>query len=236
MPVPAHRAGQRAAAPGRSGQHRGRDHGGDRFRIEAEAGAGTALTLTTQAAERAYAAQPGPGGHLDTRLAARAGARLNWLPQETILYDGSALQRRISVELDETAEFLLVEPLVFGRLAMGETLRSARFDDRIEIRRGGKPLFLDATRLAGDIDAQLAAPAVAGGARSMALTVFVGRAAEAHLSTLRRMLPPTGGASLVGDDVLAIRLLAEDSFELRRSLLPFLAHLTDDTLPRCWTI
>lgn len=210
--------------------------GGDRFRVTAEAGPGTALTLTTQAAERAYAAQPGVCGRLETRLHVGPGARLNWLPQETILYNSSALRRRITVEMDDSAGLLLAEPLVFGRLAMGETLTSASFRDRIEIRRGGRPLFLDATRLDGDIDAHLARPAVAGGARAMALVVFVGPEAEAHLSMLRRTLPPTGGASLIGEDVLAIRLLAPDGFTLRRSLLPFLSHLTDDTLPRCWTI
>lgn len=210
--------------------------GGDRFGVTATAGTGTALTLTTQAAERAYAAQPGAEGRLVTRLAAGPGARLNWLPQETLLFNDSALRRRITVDLDDSAEFLLAEPLVFGRLAMGETVTRATFDDRIEILQGGRPLFLDATRLAGDIDARLAQPAIAGGARAMALVVFVSRSAAAHVSALRAMLPPTGGASLVGEDVLAVRLLASDSFELRRSLLPCLARLTDNTLPRCWTI
>ncbi|TNF59797.1 MAG: hypothetical protein EP307_09645, partial [Rhodobacteraceae bacterium] len=72
--------------------------GGDRFDAGLQAGAGTALTVTTQAAERAYRAQPGTTGRVTNRLAAGPGARLDWLPQETILFDGAALTRRTGIE------------------------------------------------------------------------------------------------------------------------------------------
>jgi len=210
--------------------------GGDRFQISAHAGMGSTLTMATQAAERAYAAQPGARGRLVTGLEVSADARLNWIPQETILFDGSALERRLTVTLEPGATVLIAEPLIFGRTAMGEELRSAQVSDRIEIRRAGKPLFLDALSLDGDLAAQLDHPHIAGGARAMASLVYVADDAESHLAALRAALPETGGVSLIGDDLLALRVLAADGFILRQTLVPVLKRLIGGDLPKCWMI
>ena len=123
--------------------------GGDDFRIEAKAGDRSHLTLTTQAAERIYRAQPGQTGSLSTRLSVGADATLHWVPQETILYDNAALNRSLRVDLAKTATFLMVEPVLFGRQAMGETLTSAHFADQIDVRRDGMPLYRDGAILTG---------------------------------------------------------------------------------------
>lgn len=135
--------------------------GGDVFDAQFEASAGTELTVTTQAAERAYAAK-GETGRLTSALKIGAGARLNWLPQETILFEASQFHRAMDVDLAVGARLLFVEPLVFGRAAGGETLRDIGFRDRISVRRGGAPLFEDAMILSGDVTAHMAR--TAGGA------------------------------------------------------------------------
>jgi len=210
--------------------------GGDVFRFSGQASKGTTLTLTTQACERAYRAQPGPFGHVTNHLTVADGARLNWLPQETILFNGSALDRRLRIDLAPDASALLVEPVIFGRSAMGETLTDIRWQDRIELRRDGNPLFLDATRFTGDLHAHLSDPHIAKGAGAMALVVLVAPNAQGQLDPIRRMLPDNAGASLVHHDLLVIRLLAADGFNLRRVLMPVLRHLHTDALPRCWMI
>lgn len=210
--------------------------GGDQFRFSGHAGEGTDLTLTTQACERAYKAQPGQAAQIVNSLSAGPQAQLNWLPQETILYNGSALNRRLRLDLAEDASALVVEPLIFGRAAMGETLTHIRLNDRIEICRDGATVFVDATRFTGNLTAHLAGQHIAGGAGAMALVVFASTTAEGHLDPIRQMLPDTAGASLIRPDLLMIRLLAENGFTLRRSLLPLLRRLNADTLPRCWTL
>ncbi len=210
--------------------------GGDTFRFTGHASKDTTLTLTTQACERAYKAKPGPSGQIVNRLSVAPGARLNWLPQETILFDGSALERRLQIDLAPSATALMVEPLVFGRMAMGETLTDIRLRDRIEILRDSTPLFLDAMQFTGDLHAHLSKPHIAGGAGAMALVAFVSSTAEGQLGPIRDMLPDTAGASLIHDDLLVIRVLAENSFTLRRTLMPMLRRLNNDTLPRCWMI
>lgn len=210
--------------------------GGDRFSLTAEAATGAALSFTTQAAERAYRAAADQVGRVRTSLRVRAGARLNWLPQETLIFDGSALDRRLDVHLDKDASALIVEPLVFGRAAMGESVRRAKLCDRIEVTRNGTPLVLDQIRMTGNIAAQLAHPATGGGALAMANLLFIDPSAEARLPAVRDMLPATGGASLRAPDVLALRLVAADSHEMRKTLLPILTLLSGSEIPRPWMI
>lgn len=207
--------------------------GGDRFGIDAGAGPGCRFLLTTQAAERAYRAQPGEIGHLTTRLRAEAGARIDWLPQETILYEGSALNRRLEITLAADARALIVEPLVFGRVAMGEVLTRLQFTDRIDLHRDGDLVFADRTRLCGAVAPVLA---TAGAAGAMASVLLAAPDAGRFLSPARALMPHTGGVSLIRDGVLFVRLLAPDSFELRRSLIPLIEALGGGPLPRTWTI
>ncbi|MEP2716593.1 urease accessory protein UreD [Pseudophaeobacter sp.] len=210
--------------------------GGDDMRIAAEVGAGASLTLTTQTSERAYRAQPGETGQLQTKLTVAEGGHVNWLPQETILFQGCALSRRLDLDLAPDATALLVEPLVFGRLAMGETVTQGLFHDRILLRRNGQELYRDALRFEGDMQAQLDRPHVAAGARALVSLIYVAPDAAGQLSPLRAMLPDQAGASLIGADLLVLRILAADAHDLRQSLLPVLNHLTHNTLPRCWMI
>ena len=210
--------------------------GGDEMRIVGDVGVGAALTLTSQTAERAYRAQTGEIGQLSTRLTVAAGAHVNWLPQETILFQSCALSRRLEVDLAPDATALLVEPLVFGRLAMGETITQGLFHDRILLRRAGRELYRDAMRFDGDMQAQLDRPHVAAGARALVSLIYVAPDVPGQLAPLRAMLPAQAGASVIGENLLVLRILAADAHELRQSLLPILNRLTQATLPRCWMI
>lgn len=210
--------------------------GGDRLALEAQAGTGSHLSLASQAAERVYRAREGESGRIRTRLVAAESADLHWLPQETILFDGCSLDRRLEVDLHPAARFLMVEPLVFGRRAMGETLNHVRLRDRVRIRRGGALAYLDGIDIAGDAAAALARPATGAGAGAMASVVRIGPGAAGDLAALRRLLPADAGASLLDDDILVLRLLAEDAMALRAVLLPVLDRLTGNRLPRCWRL
>ena len=123
-----------------------------------------------------------------TRLSVGAGAAAEWLPQETILFDRCALDRRLDIDLAADAWFLGVEMLVFGRAAMGETVRQACLRDLIRVRRGGDLLLHDAIRLDGAVDGLLAASGDRRGARAMATLVYVAPDAEALLAPVRQAL------------------------------------------------
>lgn len=208
---------------------------GDRMSIDAVVGEGAALGLTTQAAERAYRADDG-SARVRAKVHVGEGAAFSWLPQELILFDGAALDRRLRIDLAETARVLMVEPLIFGREAMGEDVRRLDFRDQIDVTRGGVPIYRDVLRFEGDAQAHLRRAAIARGGRAMVSLLYVAPDAEAHLAALRAMLPETGGATCLAQDILALRLVAQDGFHLRRHLLPVLDRLSQNTLPVSWRL
>jgi urease accessory protein len=212
--------------------------GGDRLDGVFELREGARVTVTAQAAERFYRALPGSDAALvRNRLHVAAGACLEWLPQETILFDRCAVDRRLDVELADDAWFLGVESLVFGRAAMGEQVLHARLRDAIRVRRGGRWLLHDAVRLEGDVDAALRRATIGGGARAVATLVHLAPGAEAALDAVRAAMAEAvdeAGAS-AWNGMLVARILAADAAALRRAVIVALQVLrAPRPLPRVW--
>ena len=208
--------------------------GGDHMQITAEAMAGSHLVMSSQAAERGYRAQPGEIARVDVSLRVAAGGRIDWLPQETILFEQAALARRMDVHLEADATALLVEPLVLGRRAMGENLHDVRFKDHWRVWRNGRLVFADAVRLIGDATELMSGNATGHGATAMATLLLAGPSAEACFEALT--LDELSGASLIADDILLVRLLAGDGFHLRQQLIPAISALADVPVPRVWRL
>jgi urease accessory protein len=218
--------------------------GGDRLSYAATLGAGARATATTQTAERAYAAPEADApARLDVRLSAGAGARLDWLPQETILYDGAALDRRTEIALEGDAELLMCETLVLGRAAMGERVARLRLFDRRAVTRDGRPVLVDAVELTDGTLAARDEGAGLAGARCVALLALVAPAAADAAPSLRALPRPEGvrGAVSGWDGKCVMRLMAADSWPLRLALAAALRHLRSrrgdpPALPRVWQI
>lgn len=204
--------------------------GGDRLEIDAQAASD--LCLTTQAAEKVYRSLSDET-HISTRLSGRGEARLLWLPQETILFDGARLERSLDVDLQEDAGLLAVESVVLGRKAMGESLTDFSFHDRWRIRRDGRLVFADDLRFD---PARVLGAAALNGARAFATLVFVGVTAERLLEPLREIIAGQGGVS-AWDGKLVARLVGVDGFDLRKTLIPALTLLAaPNELPKVWTL
>lgn len=206
--------------------------GGDLFRNDITAGAGTTVTVTTQTAERIYRST-GDDGRIENRLTLERGARLDWLPQETILFDGGRVARRLTVDMAEDASLLAIEPLVLGRSAMGERVARGFAGDQWRVRRGGRLVYADALRLGGDIEGVTARAAVLQGAVGCASLVYIGGDAEDRVDAVRGAIGEAGGAS-AWNGLLAARLVAPDGAALRRALLRVVPALRPGPLPRVW--
>lgn len=209
--------------------------GGDRFGTEVTLAAGAAACVTTQACERIYRST-GADAVVTNRLRLATGAKLAWLPQETILFDGGHLSRVLDVDLAGDAELVAVEAVLFGRQAMGETLRSGHIHDRWRIRRDGRLIFADDLRVEGDIAARLAAQPTMAGCSAMATVLFAGATPERFLDQARSTIGPNGGASAWNGKFLA-RLVEETGLALRRRLEPLLTLLLGGRpLPKVWQL
>ena len=209
--------------------------GGDVFGTEIELREGARAILTTQACERIYRST-GALVNVTNRIALEAGARLDWLPQDTILFDGGRIERRMEADLAGDAELLVSEATVFGRAAMGEIVQDGSFRDRWRIRRDGRLVFADELRLDGDIARQLQRPAILAGNAAMATVLLVASECERFLEPAREVIEDAGGASAWGGKLLA-RIAASDSLCLRRTLIPLLSLLSAGrALPKVWQL
>ncbi len=210
--------------------------GGDSLRVELALTEGAEVAATTPAADKIYRSD-GPAARLETRLSLAPGARLLWLPQETILFEGARLERKLSVDMALDAELLMVESFVFGRLAMGETAIDARLGDSWRIRRDRRLVFADETKL-DHAAASLDRIAVGAGARAVATILAAAPDVAARLPSLRAALETEGegieaGASAF-DGLVVARLVSPSPGRLREALIASILALGGGEPPRLW--
>ncbi len=202
--------------------------GGDVLDWTVDVEAGASGVVTTQACEKVYRSSGGVA-NVTSRLTVASGARLDWIPQETILFDNAALHRRLEADVAADGRLLVLEAVVLGRAAMGEAVRQGSLKDRWRIRREGKLIFADDLALDGAISEIADRPSLLAGAGAFASLLLVAPDAETYLEPLRQTL---GAASAWGGKLYA-RVLAADGFALRNALIPALQAL-GGPLPRIW--
>jgi urease accessory protein len=179
--------------------------GGDKLSFSIAVDAGAAATIATAAAEKIYRSL-GPDCTVEIALNIGEGAWLEWLPQETILFEGARLRRGITARVAETGRLLAAEMLVFGRVARGERFAHGLLHESWRIERGGKLTWIDATRLEGDIENLVERRAGFAGAQAFATAAYVGADAERHLALARALTDERAcraGATLVNGVLLA---------------------------------
>jgi len=211
--------------------------GGDDLSWSMHAASGAQLVLTTQACERIYKST-GATARVATHLRVDEGAHLDWLPQETIIFEDSKLARTLDVDLAPGASLCAVEAVLLGRDAMGESARRALLADDWRIRRDGRLVHAEATRISGDPEREREGLALLRGAKAFATVLYVGANAEARFNRIRAELPdrPEIGASLIGER-LVVRAMAHSGLELRRLIVPIIATLSGaGAVPRLWSL
>jgi urease accessory protein len=213
---------------------------GDRLRVEVAVDAGARLTVTTQAAEKVYRST-GPEVTVATGLAVGPGARLDWLPQETILFEHGRLRRELTLDLAADATFIGVEMLVFGRRARGEAFRWGCLHDAWDVRIDGRLVWADRLRVVPDatLDPFASPFALAGAA---ALATLVVRPPRLDLAAARAAIDGIDATLTVVGGLLLARLLHVDAHALRRRVVLLVTALRralfacDEPMPRVWAI
>jgi urease accessory protein len=211
--------------------------GGDHLIYEVAAAPNSCAVITTQAAERVYRRSSGVG-RIETSLTAEAAAHLEWLPQETIVFDNSALSRQLSADVSDDATLLAVEAIVLGRAAMGETTRNIQVRDSWRVRRNGKMIFADGIRLEGDALDIMAGNATGRGAVAFATVLLVSPDAGVRIESVREVLDrcdSEGGAS-AWNHMLVLRIIASTAQALRSDLVKLVECLRGASMPRVWSL
>jgi urease accessory protein len=130
---------------------------------------------------------------------------------------------------------LLCEIVVFGRAAMGETMRHGEFVDRWRLMRGGKLVFAETVRLEGDIGEKLAKAAVARGGAAIG-TALIAPGDEALVERIREFQDSFGGEVGVSawNGFAMARFCAQDAARLRADMMAVLGRASGRALPRLW--
>jgi urease accessory protein len=213
---------------------------GDSLKMAIEIGPGASAVATTQAAEKIYRAAKG-GGHcaIDVAVRVRGDAVLDWLPQETIVFEGARLKRRTVAEVEPGGSLLACEMVVLGRAAAGERFTRGLLLDSWSVRRpgprkSGRLVWTDTLRVEGET------PTGAGFGTANALATVIGvwdepqprfEKARALLETAAEV---RAGVTLV-NGVMVARILGEATM-VRAAVIRFLTDFRGCRLPRVWHV
>lgn len=131
--------------------------GGDQLKISAKVGAGAHAQLTTPGAGKWYRSG-GANASQCIDFSVDEGAMLEWLPQESIIFDGARARMETRVALAADARFIGWDILCLGRAAAGERFEHGRFDLFFRVDRGNAPLWIERGGFDGN-DTMLTSPA-----------------------------------------------------------------------------
>lgn len=217
--------------------------GGDRLLIEASVEANAHALITTPGATKWYKANGKQSAqHVEIQVA--ADAALEWLPQETIVYDHADTLSATGIELGERALYLGWEILCLGRTASGESFAAGRHRQRFSIRQAGALLWNEQGAIDGG-GAELDSPVGFAGATVCATLLAAGRpVSQLLLDEARNALAGHAAAPRTAltrlPNLLAARYLGSSSEEAKqvfadlwRVLRPALAGCPAVT-PRLW--
>lgn len=216
--------------------------GGDRLETAVTLLGEASLTVTTQAAEKVYRALIEPA-YVVTRLSVSEGARLAWLPQETIVFQQARLRRETEIQLVSGAQLLALEWLVFGRAAHGEELRCGYINDSWRVSIDGRLAWADSFRVTDEVFPHLRKKALLSDTKTIATLVCFAPHPESRVEPLRRIASRVAcefGATLVGGLVIA-RFAASRSSDLRSALQTVLQHFARELghspfgVPKMWS-
>ena len=214
--------------------------GGDALRLSAHLGTRASSLLTTPGAAKWYrSAGARASSRIDFTL--EDGAALEWLPQETIVFDGALADMTTLVGLSGGARYLGWEILCLGRTGSGERFDRGDAIATTEITRDGRPLFVERARIAGG-GALLDSPAGLAGSPVAATLVAAGEGLDAALVAACRAHRPTRGEGAVTrlPGVIVARYLGSSSESARQwftalwSVLRPAVFQRAATEPRIW--
>jgi urease accessory protein len=206
--------------------------GGDRLECGVTALADVSIAVTSQAAEKVYRALDEPA-RITTKLKACEGAKLAWLPQETIVFNCARLSRETEIEFSSGAQLLALEWLVLGRAAHGEEMVGGHITETWRVKKDGRLIWADSFRATDEMFSHLHRNALLSNCKAVGTLIYFGPALDARLEFVRniaRSLECHCAATSVGG-LIVVRFAAEVSSDLRLALRSFLQQFSRELEP-----
>jgi urease accessory protein len=122
--------------------------GGDKLGIEINSAPGAHAVVTTPGATKFYRSA-GPRATQINRLTVSSAGALEWLPQETIIYNQADVKSHTIVSLQPGAEFIGWEIVCLGLPASRQPFRCGILDQRLTVWQDDRPLLIEPLRIEG---------------------------------------------------------------------------------------
>jgi urease accessory protein len=218
--------------------------GGDTLRLDVHAGNGAHAVLTTPGAAKWYRSA-GAWARQRIAISAAAGACVEWLPQENIVFDRALAHNAVAVNLRGDAAFIGWDVLCLGRAGSGERFSSGVFQSGTRISRDGKPVWFENGRIEGAGTLRDSPAGLHGATVCATLLAASPRVSADLLAACRAVICGEGRAALTRlPGLLIARYLGHGSeggenarrqfVQLWRVLRPALTG-RDAVLPRIWS-
>lgn len=209
---------------------------GDQLALDVQVDSQAQALITTPGAAKFYRSM-GKQALQKVSLSIKEGASLEWLPQESIVFEGASLVSDVRVDLAKDARFIGWEILALGRPAADESFQQGEAILNWQIYRDESPLFLEKIRL--DSTAFLARWGL--NHFSSCGTLFASGASNIHLDAVRTLIAdsPRQGVTLI-DDLLICRASADKTETIRHFFEKIRSLIRNDIVqkqaytPRIW--
>lgn len=212
--------------------------GGDRLNISARVEADAWAQITSPGAAKWYRAAGPAYQQLDLKVA--AGATLEWLPQETIVYSAAQAELTTLIELEGDARLFYWDVVALGRPASGERFDLGHFQAHLDIRRDGRLLWHERQRITGN-DGLLDSPIGLDGNPVYATLLVTGEIDAELLERCRSLGHAVRGDLTQLPGLLVARCLASEALLARAWLIDLWRLLRPALLgreavsPRIWS-
>ena len=174
--------------------------GGDELSVSVRAGKGSAALITTPGATRVYRSA-GPLSTIKYQLNVEAGASLEWLPQDSILYGGSRLSQEMEVRVASGSRFCGWDITSMGRPASGDHYSTGEFDQGFRLYVDSLPVLMERQRWRAEAEAE--AGAVAGTVAGVLAGAEAGTVAGAVAGTVAGVLAGAEAGTEAGSGTVA---------------------------------
>ena len=195
------------------------------------------ISICTQAAEKIYAGIGDPARvEININL---NNSTMYWLPKELILFDDSKLRRNININLSDNSNLIFCETTILGRKAMSEKIKNISFSDQWKIYSNSSIKHFEAINIKGSTIDNFKNNYTFSNQSSLSTILIFGDIVHQLESVLRKVKKNLGNhfcEMTKFDDKIIIRCLADDNYDLKKTLNFIMKNIIHDKLPKSWDL
>ena len=195
------------------------------------------LSICTQAAEKIYSGFGDPAS-VDINITLK-NSNLYWLPKELILFNNSKIIRNININLLDNSNLIFCESSIFGRKAMSEKIQNITFSDRWKINVNSSLKHFESVNIKGSMIDNYKNNYTFSNQSSLSTVLIFGEIINQLEPELRKIIKNVEKhycEMTKFDDKIIIRSLADDNYNLKKTINYILKNIINDKLPKNWDL